>query len=475
MTAPTDATPAAFPLPLDAYVVPDGAGLAQILATRLEQFPFNGVATLIFALAVLHTLFAKQFLLLAHHVQRRHDQRRHREGREPEPSVGSELLHFLGEVEAVFGLWVVVLLAAITLSFGWTTANDYVSHQVNYTEAIFVVVIMGIASTRPVVHAAEQALRRVAALGGGSVTAWWAAILTVGALLGSFITEPAAMTICALLLGRQFFIHGPSTRLRYATLGVLFVNVSIGGTLTHFAAPPVLMVARPWDWTLGFMAGTFGWKAALAVVASTALYLLLFRKDLRYVDERGVWEQQRDPEPQDDVPAWIVVVHLAFLAFVVVEAHYPVQVVGAFLFFLGFTTATAHYQSAIDLKAPLLVGFFLAGLVTHGTLQGWWIAPVLDSLGPTPLFGTAMVLTAFNDNALITFLATLVPDLDAAARYAVVAGAVAGGGLTVIANAPNPAGQALLNRYFEDGISPLGLLAGALLPTAVAAAAFLLI
>ena len=83
---------------------------------------------------------------------------------------------------------------------------------------------------------------------------------------GSFITEPAAMTICALLLARQFFDLEPSTRLKYATLGLLFVNVSIGGTLTHFAAPPVLMVARPWDWDLLFMLSHFGWRAALAIV-----------------------------------------------------------------------------------------------------------------------------------------------------------------------------------------------------------------
>jgi hypothetical protein len=475
MIAPDSAADAVFPLALDAYDIAEGASLLQVLAARLEQFPFNGVATLIFVLAVLHTLFARQFLGLAHHVQHRADARSAAEGREPEPSVLAELLHFLGEVEAIFGLWVLVLLAAITWWFDWNTAAHYVSETVVYTEPIFVVVVMAIAATRPVVHFAETALSQVAALGGRSATAWWAGILTVGPLLGSLITEPAAMTICALLLSRQFFVHDPSVRLRYATLGLLFVNISIGGTLTHFAAPPVLMVARPWEWDIAFMASSFGWRATLAVIASTVLYFVVFRTDLRHVDERGAWEDARDPEPRDRVPFWVTLVHLAFLGFVVLASHYPVLVIGAFLFFLGFTTATAHLQSPMDLKSPLLVGFFLAGLVTHGTLQGWWIAPVLGSLGPTPLFGSAMLLTAFNDNALITFLATLVPSLDAAARYAVVAGAVAGGGLTVIANAPNPAGQALLGRYFDDGVSPLGLLAGAAVPTAVAAAAFLLL
>ena len=140
--------------------------------------------------------------------------------------------------------------------------------------------------------------------------------------------------------------------------------------------------------------------------------------------------------------------------------------------FIGFLRATAPYQSRLELKSPLLVGFFLAGLVIHGGLQGWWIAPVLASLSEEPLFATATVLTAFNDNALITYLATLVPDMSEAAKAAVVEGAVTGGGLTVIANAPNPAGQALLARHFGGAVSPLGLLAGALLPTLAAVIAF---
>jgi hypothetical protein len=97
---------------------------------------------------------------------------------------------------------------------------------------------------------------------------------------------------------------------------------------------------------------------------------------------------------------------------------------------------------------------------------------VLSSLGEAPLFVGATLLTAFNDNALITYLATLVPNLAEPLKQAVLEGAVVGGGLTVIANAPNPAGQALLNRFFPDSISPLCLAAGALIPTIIAALVF---
>jgi hypothetical protein len=282
------------------------------------------------------------------------------------------------------------------------------------------------------------------------------------------------MTICALLLARQFYDLQPPTRLRYATLGLLFVNVSIGGTLTHFAAPPVLMVARPWGWDVMFMLTHFGWRAALAIVVSTLGYFLLFRRDLRALEGRLPMADVEQPDEEaaglglHAVPAWLTIAHLAFMAWTVLTAHYPALFLGGFLFFLGFARATAIYQSRIELRTPLLVGFFLAGLVIHGGMQGWWIGPVLGSLSRTPMFLTAAFLTAFNDNALITYLATLVPGLDEPLKLAVVGGAVAGGGLTVIANAPNPAGQALLARFFGGSVSPVGLAAAAIGPTIVA-------
>ena len=88
--------------------------------------------------------------------------RRRRQGLAPQPSVPAELLHFVGEVEVVFGLWAIVLLVAITAHLGWDTATHYFNDTVNYTEPLFVVVIMALASTRPVVGFAEAALRRVA-------------------------------------------------------------------------------------------------------------------------------------------------------------------------------------------------------------------------------------------------------------------------------------------------------------------------
>jgi len=472
--APAAAAAREFPRPLDRYPDERGLGLWQVLVQRAELEPLNLAASVIFGLALLHTFLAPRFLALSHRLQRRYSARERAAGREPHPSAAAELLHFCGEVEAVFGIWAVPLLLAITLAEGWPTTQSFIGHRVSFTEPMFVVVIMAIASTRPVLQFAESAIGMLAGLGRRTPLAWWIAILTVGPLLGSFITEPGAMIISALLLSRQLFELGPSDRLRYGTLGLLFVNVSVGGTLTHFAAPPVLMVAGRWGWDMAHMFENFGWRAATGIAISTALYAGFFRRELAELGRRP-----RAAAPDDGgrkpSPPWITTIHLLFLAWTVLTAHTPALFVGGFLLFIAFAQATAHYQGPVQLRAPLLVGFFLGGLVIHGAMQQWWIAPVLGRLAATPLMLSATLLTAFNDNAAITYLASLVPGLSERARYAVVAGAVTGGGMTVIANAPNPAGQAVLARHFPDGVSPLGLALGAIVPTIIVGCCFMLL
>ena len=482
LPAAEQAENATFPRALNSYPETSG-GVIETLIGRAQAEPFNAVATLIFVLAILHTFVAGKFRHWAHEVEVAHRARvKERtppgdsdgDGYPDEVSFKGQILHFFGEVEAVFGIWVLVLVGAITAFKGWGTVLDYIGHGVNFTEPMFVVVIMALASTRPVLRVAEQCLRAVASIGRGSVAAWWLSILIIAPLLGSFVTEPAAMTIAALLLARQFYALKPSSRFAYATIGLLFVNISVGGTLTHFAAPPVLMVAGPWGWDLPHMFLNFGWKAAVGIVVSTLGYYFVFRGEFAALQRaRDAGDKVASGVDTRPVPAWVTTVQLSFMAMVVYFAHYPALFIGGFLFFLAFSQATAHHQSRLDLKPPLLVGFFLAGLVIHGGLQGWWIQPVLESLGAVPLFLSATVLTAFNDNAAITYLATLVPGFTDTLKYMVVAGAVTGGGLTVIANAPNPAGQSILQRFFPEGVSPLGLLVAAMGPTVVMAACFL--
>ncbi len=468
-TAPEDD----FPRALSAYSTPPGASLWQVLKHRVEAEPVNLAATLIFFLAILHTFMTPALLKLSHRFERLHRDRLAATGK-PVPdnhvSFRAEVCHFLGEVEAVFGIWTIPLLIFLGAYKGWPAARDYLGRR-DFTEPIFVVVVMTIAASRPVLDLAERLVGRVAWLGRNSPAAWWFAILTLGPLLGSFITEPAAMTISALVLAERFYALRPSPKLAYATLGLLFVNVSVGGTLTPFAAPPVLMVAGKWGWGLREMCYQFGWKAAAGILAANLLYWVWFRSELRRL---AAGAADLLPRPaKEPIPAWVTAVHVAFLGWTVINSHYPQFFVGGFLFYLAFTEATAQHQEQLALRPALMVGFFLAGLVVHGKLQVWWLEPVLNRFDERTLFFGAAVLTAFNDNAAITYMASLVPNFTAALKYAVVAGAVAGGGLTVIANAPNPAGQSILGKFFADGVSPWRLFLGASIPTAIVAVMFL--
>jgi len=565
----------AFPRSLDSYHDADVDSVLAVLINRVKEEPFNLIATLIFLCAIVHTFLTSKFMGIAHRWEHEHEQKI-KKGLVDKNSVHhrAEIFHFLGEVEAVFGLWVIALLGAIFFFYNWQTAVNYIVYEVNFVEAEFVVVIMTLASTRPILKLTESIMRKIANFMGGTLTAWWFTILTAGPLLGSLITEPAAMTISALLLAYKFYDLGPSAKLKYATIGLLFVNISVGGTLSNFAAPPVLMVASPWNWDMVYMVVHFGWKALLGIIVSNGLYFFIFRREFaelqhkftlramedeiqrKYltrqeidsefekvaaiVDEevgfRQIFEQQvekvmprikkrladrlktkylpsmvkegvdqklvqeafdkrfeevklsrmreflpgllpeqdradfRDPDwdqRDDPVPVWVTAVHTGFMAWTIVNAHYPALFIPGLLFFLGFAQVTAPFQNRIDLKPSLLVGFFLGGLVIHGGVQGWWIAPVLGNLAEIPLMLGATILTAFNDNAAITFLSTLVPNFTDALKYAVVAGAVAGGGLTVIANAPNPAGLSILKKYFGNEVSPAGIVKFALLPTIV--------
>ena len=466
-----------FPRPLESFADAGIASLGAKLLHRAKAEPFNVFASALFLCAIVHTFLTSKFRAISHRCQHQFEAHTH-----PDPAktdfelrdrlqFRAQMFHFAGEVEAVFGIWLVPLFVAIVVAKGWDAMVHYVS-DTSFAEAVFVTVIMAMAASKPVLVFAEGVLGKVAALGGSTAAAWWLAILIVGPLLGSFITEPAAMTICALLLSRRFYALDPSPRLRYATLGLLFVNISVGGTLTHFAAPPVVMVAQKWGWSAVHMFVNFGWKAALGIAVATALYFVFFQKELRSLKPLADDPEKAEPPP----PFRVVFAHLLFIAWTVLTSHHPALVVLGFLFFLAYVEATDRHQDAIALRAPLLVGFFLAALVLHGGLQSWWIAPVLSSLGEWPLMIGATLLTAVNDNAAITYLASLVPDFTDPLKYAVVAGAMAGGGLTVIANAPNPAGQSILQKHFgEDGIAPLKLLLAALAPTLIMGAAFMLL
>lgn len=419
----------------------------------MPEFSIEHIAAVIFGIALLHTFAAKLFERLSHRYPRH-----------------AGLLHLLGEVEVVFGFWAIVLIFAMAVVKGGSEALAYAESR-KYTEPLFVFVVMVIAASKPVLHlvmATVNTIARMLPVRRSLATAWLG--LAAVPLLGSAITEPAAMTIAALMLAPQIFRPDVPERLKYLALGALFVNVSIGGTLTSFAAPPVLMVASTWDWTSAYMLATFGWKAAIAVLVNASIAVLALRAHLPEMRSTAV------TAAESGVPMTLVATHIAFLAAVVALAHHPVAFLGLFLMFLGVSQAYERFQSPLIIKESLLVAFFLAGLVVLGGLQQWWLQPIVSSMPPDVLFFGATALTAVTDNAALTYLGSLIVGISDEAKYNLVAGAVAGGGLTIIANAPNPAGAALVRGGFADAsIGAGGLLLGALLPTCMAVAAFKLL
>lgn len=419
----------------------------------MQQLPIDLIAAILFAVALLHTFSAKHIEHLSHRFPRH-----------------AGLFHLLGEVEVVFGFWAIVLVLMMALVSGGDKALAYVESR-QYTEPLFVFVVMVIAASRPILQLVTQGITLIAQQlpVRNAVAIAWLGLAAVP-LLGSAITEPAAMTIAALMLAPQVFRAGVPERLKYLGLGVLFVNVSIGGTMTSFAAPPVLMVAATWNWDSAYMLATFGWKASIAVLLNATFAVYLLREHLLDIPVKS---SAMEHEP---VPLALVLVHVTFLAAVVVLAHHPVAFLGIFLMFLGVTQAYERHQDPLILKEALLVAFFLAGLVVLGGMQQWWLQPIVSGMSPQVLFVGATLMTAFTDNAALTYLGSLIEGISEPAKYSLMAGAVAGGGLTMIANAPNPAGIALLRRGFEDeSIGATELLAGAVVPTLIAMAAFALL
>ncbi len=406
------------------------------------------LGTVFFAIAILHTFAASQVLKFSHRFAK--------------GSAAQMFFHLLGEVEVVFGFWAAILMAIFALWQGPGFAIDY-QGSLSFAEPVFVFVIMIVAATKPVLQFVEsviaftsQALGKATGLGRHHSD--FLMILILGPLAGSLITEPAAMTVTALLLSRR--LHKAPNRFLYFLLGTLFVNVSIGGALTSFAAPPILMVAGKWGWGVREVFLQFGWKSILAVSLNAILFVAAnFRKLPEFC------QPVHEPSSNEKLPAWVTGLHLIFLVAIVLAAHHISFALGLFLLFVGLTQVTKRYQNHLRLRESLLVAFFLAGIVMFGPFQKWWLEPLLTDINHWLLYAAATALTAITDNAALTFLGSQVEGLSEISKYYLVAGAIAGGGLTIIANAPNAAGYSILQRFFPTGLNPGWLFLGALMPT----------
>ena len=404
----------------------------------------QSIALVIFVVAILHTFSVKFFKSLAQKFPRHHN-----------------LFDMLGEVEIVFGFWAIVLVLIIFFLLGKTETVNYLNNQ-SYVEPLFVFVIMVIAASKPILDFSLSCVKKISALlPVNKSLSLFLITMSFVPLLGSFITEPAAMTLAALILRDHFYSKKISNKFKYGIIGTLFVNVSIGGAMTPFAAPPILMVAAKWNWDLNFMINTFAWRTALAVFVNSIILTFLFRNELTKLGESKIKTIK--------IPSFVLILHLILLLGVIFFVHDLIIFLGIFLIFLAVVNAFNQYQDKLIINQAFLVSLFLAGLVVLGGQQKWWLQTVLAKLTPDQIYYVATALTAVTDNAALTYLASLVDGLSDQFKYAIAAGAITGGGLTVIANAPNPAGYSILNKKFSGGIvSPLYLFLSALGPTIVA-------
>lgn len=415
------------------------------------------ISTVILAVALVHSFMTPVFAKISKKF--------------PEGSSSEAFFHLLAEVEVVFGFWSAIFLSLWAVLEGPAVVINY-QQSLNMTEPLFVFCIMILASTRPIVTVARQflmlivnVLKRLVPVDQKIIQVF--VLLSFGPLLGSFITEPAAITILALLLYRM--LDKADETLLYGILALLFVNISIGGGLTHFAAPPILIVAQKFGWGLKDVFINLGEAVICGVFTNALLFCLIFKKKIK--EQISSLEAEHYP-----MPVWVTVSHLLFMLLIVMTSHYQNVFMSLFLAFIGLTTVTKKYQDGLKFREAFLVGFFLAGLIVFGSMQKWWLTPILEVITNKTLFFSAVGLTAITDNAALTYLGSQVESLSETSKWALVSGAITGGGLTILANAPNPAGFSILaSRFPNASLNALKLLIAAIIPTTVAITYFLIL
>lgn len=401
---------------------------------------FQITSTIIFFLAIVHTFLTPRFFTYSEKLASR---KKSDPERWKHYHFLSELFYLLSEVEVVFGFWLFPLLLAFTILRGWNETVAYLNSR-EYTHAIYITVILVVIGSRPIITFSEKVLEWVARLGRDSPGAWWWSILTLGPVLGSLIKEPAAMGLSAILLNKKFYPYQPSRAFRYATLGLLFANISVGGMLTNFASRALFIVADKWDWNEGYMLSKFGWKVIIGLIISTGLYFLIFYKEFKKANFPKALPTYEKEESESPPPFWITLIHIIFVALIVLTEESVPLFLGIFLIFLAFWRATSFYQTPLHLKSAILIGFFFASLIIHGELQEWWIIPLMRSINNFGAMILSFFLSAFVDNAIVSYITLEIPYYNDLKHYLVIAGAMSAGGLTLIANAPNPAGHAIL-------------------------------
>lgn len=421
---------------------------------------FELIATIIFVVAIIHTLLSTLIFEFSQSLAKWKV-----EGAKNWKyyHFSSELLYLFSEVEVIFGFWVIPLFAWFTITHGWDALISYLNAR-DFTSAYYIMVIIVVISSRPIITFIERVMEWIARLGQDTPGAWWWTIMTLGPLLGSLIKESGAMTISALLLVAKFYRYHPPKIFQYATMGLLFASVSVGGMLSAFSSRALFFVAKDWEWSSWDMMRMFGWKALLGILIANTVYYFIFRKGFKKHFPKTIPALAKK-DSRRPTPLWITLIHIIFVAAIVLTGESVPLFLGVFLLFLAFCRATSFYQGKLHLKQAILVAFFFASLIIHGELQGWWIMPLIKNTSHFASAVISFVLSAFADNATLGYLVVDIPNLEHIERYLIVAGYMAAGGLTVIANAPNPIGLSILRPAFKGHVSFFKFFMGALPPS----------
>ncbi len=357
----------------------------------------------------------------------------------------SELYRFVSKVEIVFVLWAVPLFFWFLYTEGYRVTMAYFNSR-NYNSAMFIVVIFLLLESRPIVYFAERLLSSIARIGKTSPKSWWWTLMIATPLLTFLLKESGAMIIGATLLVRHFYAFSPSSRFAYATLGLLFSNISIGGLSSSISSRAMFVILPSLKWGHKFVFQYFAWKATLAILVSTTVCYLIFRKEF---DTFPTTVLNRDFKGER-VPWWIICIHIILVWIVVWSRYTPLFIVAILLFYIGFQRFTIFYQSPLNIPKACLVGLFYAGMVIFGDLQEWWVLGIMHGMSDFGYMISSYMLSIFLDNALVNYLVHNLPVATDCYLYLVITGCMAAGGLTLLANMPNIIGYLLLRPAFRD-------------------------
>lgn len=433
----------------------------------MRPVPFEILTLIVFICAIIHTFLTPRLFLLSKKMAVKAEK-----GKKNWRIYHfcSELIYFASEVEVVFGLWVFPLIVAYPFFFSTKEVVNYINSH-DYSAPFYFTVIMVIVGTRPILYFAEGLLEKLAKLGKDTPAAWWWTIMMAGPLLSIILKEPGAMTLSAIVLAHKFYHYKPSLKFQYATLALLFSNISLSALLNPYASKSLFLISSELRWEFQYLFFQFGWKALIAILLNNTTYFFFFRKEFQksnFPKKIPLRKKSRHAPP-----LWITIIHLIFVFLIAYNASYFPIFIAFFVIFLGFYRATSFYQDPLKLQPAILVGFFFASLMLHGELQAWWVSAIWNNLSPWMTLVSSTIFSTFIDDATLLYIFSKLPRplFENSINY-VIAGALSSGGLTIIANGPNLIGYSFLREFFGEKISFFPLFLAALLPTVINLLAF---